>query len=170
MKVLIAYSSRQGTTAKCAKMLRDMLGSAEVECVDINKNTPPSPENYDVVVLGSSVRYGGVSKNVKKYIKAHKQALNAMPSAVFLCCGYPDRFEEYVKDQFKRDFKPTYDFHCFGGELKPKQTKGIDRLIVSMVRRSILEHDFEDSSYEGSLPEILPESISILADTILKRR
>ena len=170
MKVLIAYSSKQGTTARCAQMLCDKLGSAEVELVDINKCAPNSPENYDVVVLGSSVRFGGVSKNLKKYIKAHKQALNAMPSAVFLCCGYPDRFEEYVKDQFPRDFKPTYDFHCFGGELKPKATKGIDRIIVSMVRRSIIEHDFEDSSYEGSLPEILPESISILADMILKRR
>ena len=136
----------------------------------VNKNAPSSPENYDVVVLGSSVRFGGVSKNIKKYIKAHKSELNNMPSAVFLCCGYPDRFDDYVKDQFAKDFIPTYDFHCFGGELKPKRVRGIDRLIVSMARRSILEHDFEDSSYEGSLPEILPESISILADTILKRR
>ena len=170
MKILIAYSSKQGTTERCASMLRDKLGSAEVEMVDINKCAPNSPDNYDVVVLGSSVRFGSVSKNLKKYIKAHKQALSAMPSAVFLCCGYPDQFDDYVKDQFPKDFKPTYDFHCFGGELKPKQTKGFDRIIVSMARRSILEHDFEDSSYEGSLPEILPESISILADTILKRR
>ena len=170
MKILIAYSSKQGTTERCASMLRDKLGSAEVEMVDINKCVPNSPDNYDVVVLGSSVRFGSISKNLKKYIKAHKQALSAMPSAVFLCCGYPDQFDDYVKDQFPKDFKPTYDFHCFGGELKPKQTKGFDRIIVSMARHSILEHDFEDSSYEGSLPEILPESISILADTILKRR
>lgn len=151
-------------------MLRDRLGTAEVELVDINKSVPDAPEKYDVVVLGSSVRFGSVSRNLKKYVKSHKETLNAMPSAVFLCCGYPDQFEEYVKDQFKRDFKPTYDFHCFGGELKPKETKGFDRVIVSAARRSILEHDFEDSSYDGSLPEILPESISILADTILKRR
>ena len=170
MKVLIAYSSKQGTTKKCADMLASKLGSAEVEMLDINEATPASPENYDVVVLGSSVRFGGVSKNIKKYIKAHKSELNNMPSAVFLCCGYPDEFDNYVKDQFPRDFAPTYDFHCFGGELKPKQTRGFDRIIVAMARRSILEHDFEDSSYEGSLPEILPESISILADTILGRR
>ena len=170
MKVLIAYSSKQGTTGRCAEMLRNRLGSAEVEMVDINKLAPKSPDNYDAVVLGSSVRFGMVSKNIKKYVKAYKQALNAMPSAVFLCCGYPDQFDDYVKDQFPKDFKPTYDFYCFGGELKPKQTKGFDRIIVSMARRSILEHDFEDSSYEGSLPEILPESISILADTILGRR
>lgn len=170
MKVLIAYSSKQGTTAKCAEMLCDKLASADVDMVDINKCAPKSPDNYDVVVLGSSVRFGSVSKNLKKYIKAHKQALNAMPSAVFLCCGYPDQFDDYVKDQFPKDFNPTCGFHCFGGELKPKQTKGIDKLFVSMVRRSIVEHDFEDSSYAGSLPEILPESISILADMILKRR
>ena len=170
MKVLIAYSSKQGTTKKCVDMLASKLGSSVVEVVDINKSMPGTPDNYDVVVLGSSVRFGSVSKNIKRYIKEHKSKLNDMPSALFLCCGYPDRFDEYVKDQFEKDFKPTYDFHCFGGELKPKQTKGFDRIIVSMARRSILEHDFEDSSYEGSLPEILPESISILADTILKRR
>lgn len=170
MKVLIAYSSKHSTTAKCAGMLAKHLERAEVEIVDINKAMPRSPENYDVVVLGSSVRMGRVSKNIKKYIKEHKTTLNAMPSAVFLCCGYPDQFDEYVKSQFAKDFTPTYDFHCFGGELKPKQVKGIDKIVVSMARRSILEHDFEDSSYDGSLPEILPDSISILADIILKRR
>ena len=170
MKVLIAYSSKQGTTARCADMLSEMLGSAEVELVDINKSAPGSPDSYDVVVLGSSVRFGSASRKIKKYIKEHMDKLNTMPSAVFLCCGYPDQFEDYVKDQFPRKFAPTYDFHCFGGELKPKQTKGIDKIFVKMARSSIVEHDFEDSSYEGSLPEILPDSISILADSILKRR
>ena len=169
MKVLIAYSSKQGTAARCAQMLSDMLGSAEVELADIDQSALKSPLEYDVVVLGSSVRFGGVSKKIKKYIKENKAKLNDMPTAVFLCCGYPDQFEDYVKDQFPKDFVPSYDFHCFGGELKPKQTKGVDRIFVSMARRSIVEHDFEDSSYEGLLPEILPESISKLADKILRR-
>ena len=170
MKILIAYSSKQGTTRKCIEMLSERLGTAEVDICDVNKDTPKSPECYDAVLLGSSIRWGGASKKIKKYAKEHKAELNTMPSAVFLCCGHPDEFEDYVKSQFSKYLTPTYGFHCFGGELKPKQTRGFDRIIVSMARRSIIEHDFEDSNYQGSLPEILPENIDILADTVLKRR
>ena len=170
MKLLIAYSSKHGTTKKCAEMLAGKLASAEVDICDVNKETPKAPEEYDVVVLGSSIRWGSASKKIKRYAKEHSDKLNNMPSAVFLCCGYPDEFEEYVRGQFGKYLAPTYDFHCFGGELKPKQVKGFERLIVRFARRSIIEHDFEDSNYEGSLPDILPDSISILADMILKRR
>ena len=73
MRVLIAYSSKHGTTAKCARILAEKLGSAEVDIKDINCESVDSPDNYDVVVLGSSVRMGTISKNIKKYIKDYNQ-------------------------------------------------------------------------------------------------
>ncbi|MBQ8141005.1 MAG: flavodoxin [Clostridia bacterium] len=170
MKILIAYTSKHGTTKRCAEMLSDKLrGACEVTVLDMNAGEAGAPSEYDMVVLGSSVRMGRISKKIKKYIKANIDSLKSMPCAVFLCCGFPDEFDEYIRTELPKGFVPSFDVYCFGGELKPEKVKGVERLLVKMIRNSITEHDFEDGNYKGMLPEILPEHISILADKILNR-
>ena len=169
MKILIAYTSKNGTTAKCAKMLAEKLDvSHEVKLTDMNKEDTVSPEGFDVVVLGSSVRMGAVSKKVKKYIKTNIDTLNAKQCAVFLCCGIPDEFEDYLS-QIPKYLIPSLGIHCFGGELKPREVRGFDKIIIKIMRNSITRHDFEDSNYTGMLPEIIPEHINLLADRIMGR-
>lgn len=171
MKILIAYSSKHGTTAECATMLADRLTNGnEIDLIDMKWQSPVSAEYYDVVILGSSVRMGRVSKKIKRYIKDNTAALKKKSCAVFLCCGFPDEFDEYVELQFPMTFEPSHGYHCFGGELKPEKVKGIEKLIVRAIRKSITEHDFEDASYMGSLPEIIPEHINMLADKIMGRQ
>lgn len=168
MKILILYSTKNGTTAECAKMLCDKLsGSNEVTLTDIKAEGDHAPDAFDVVILGSSVRMGRISKKMKKYIKENLEMLNTKKCAAFLCCGFPDEFEEYVRSELPATLSLCYGAHCFGGELKPKKLRGLDRLIVGVMRRSIVEHDFEDGNYKGLLPEIIPEHISMLADKIL---
>lgn len=170
MKILIAYTSRTGTTARCAEMLAKILRArSEVELCDMSANTVGAPENYDAVVLGSSVRMGRISKQVKGYVKDNLEALNNMPCAFFLCCGLPDDFDDYIDINLPRDFEPSHGKYCFGGELKPKNAKGLDRFILGVMRRSIKEHDFEDGNYEGSLPEIIPENIEVLSDRLMRK-
>lgn len=169
MKILIAYTSKNGTTAKCAKMLAEKLEvSHEVIVTDMNKEDTVPPEGFDVVVLGSSVRMGAVSKKLKKYIKANVDMLNSKLCAVFLCCGFPDEFEEYLS-QIPKYLIPSLGIHCFGGELKPREARGFDKIIIKIMRNSITGHDFEDGNYTGMLPEIIPEHINILADRIMGR-
>ena len=68
---------------------------------------------------------------------------------------------------FPKSIIPTLGIHCFGGELKPEKLKGFDKFIVKMVRTSILDEDFESPDPTRSpLPEIVPENIWRLADTI----
>ncbi len=170
MKVLIAYTSKTGTTAMCAEMLADILKAKnEVTLCDMNKETADLPEKFDAVVLGSSVRMARISKNVKMYIKDNIETLNKMPCAFFLCCGLPDDFEDYIDMQLPKKFVPSHGTYCFGGELKPDKAKGLDRFIIGLMRRSIREHDFEDGFYDRMLPEILPDNIEFLARTLTKR-
>ncbi len=170
MKILIAYTSKTGTSAECAEILASKLKDGnEIALVDMKKQEAESASSFDTIVLGSSVRMGHISKELKNYIKSNREALSKIPCAVFLCCGFPDEFEEYVTREFPSDFAPSYGFHCFGGELKPKKARGLDRFILKAMRRSITEHDFEDGNYSGSLPEIIPEHIYILADKIMGR-
>ncbi len=169
MKILIAYTSVNGTTAGCAEMLAQALRTkGEITLVDMNKENIPAPDDYDAVLLGSSIRFAKMSKAVKGYIKKHLDTLNQKRCGVFLCCGIPDEFEAYAKEQMPKGFLPTLGVAHFGGELKPKKVKGFfDRLLVNAMRKEITEHDFEDGTFKGVLPEILPENIKNFALSVV---
>ena len=57
MKVLIAYRSKYGTTAACARELAERIrGGAEL--VDLGRRCAPDVAAFDVVLIGGSI-YGG---------------------------------------------------------------------------------------------------------------
>lgn len=167
MKVLIIYSTRGGVSRTCAQMLRDYLGGTfDVTLCDIEDGAP-SPDGFDVAVVGGSIRMGKLNKKLKAYIKANLDTLNQIHTAAFLCCGLTENFDDYVSFQIPKNLLPKLGIHCFGGELKPQKLKGLDKLIVKSVRASIVGEDFESSDPSASpLPEIVPENIRRLADSI----
>lgn len=167
MKILIVYATKGGVSRRCAHMLADMLEPThKVTCMDIEED-PPSPDGFDVAVVGGSVRMGRWNKKLKNYVKNHKAALERIQSAAFFCCGFPDDFEDYVEIQLPKNMQFSLGIHCFGGELKPEKLKGFDKLIVKMVRSHICTKNFEDGgAYEHMLPEIIPEHITLLGDKI----
>ncbi len=167
MKVLIIYSTKGGVSKKCAEMLAEQLsGSMQVDIRDI-KNGAPSPNTYDVAVIGGSIRMARLHKGLRSYLKAHAEALNKIHTALFLCCGITEDFDDYVKMNFPKSVIPKLGIHFFGGELKPEKLKGMDKLIVRQMRSAIKYEDFEAPDPERSpLPEIIPENIYRLADSI----
>ncbi len=168
MKILIIYATSGGASRMCAEILRDKFSSDafEVTLCDIHDNPPP-PDGFDVAVIGGSIRMGKINKKLKHYLKTHVDTLNKLHTALFLCCGYTENFDDYVSLNFPKSIIPTLGIHCFGGELKPEKLKGFDKFIVKMVRTSILDEDFESPDPTRSpLPEIVPENIWRLADTI----
>ncbi|MBE6576539.1 MAG: hypothetical protein E7653_00190 [Ruminococcaceae bacterium] len=167
MKVLIVYSTKGGVSRECALMIGEQLsGSMQVDIFDVKKGAP-SPDGYDVAVIGGSIRMARLNKSMRKYLKEHADALNKINTALFLCCGITEDFDDYVKMNFPKNIIPTLGIHFFGGELKPEKLKGLDKLIVKSMRSTIKYEDFEAPDPNRSpLPEILPENINRLADSI----
>ncbi len=169
MKVLIVYATKWGVSKEAAEMLAQRLQPrVEVSIFDIN-NDPPSPEAFDVAIVGGSIRMGKLDAKLKKYIKTHKEALSNMPSAAFICCGITKDFDDYKVMQLPKDLVCSLGIHCFGGQLKPDKIKGFDKIIVRSFRESILmqDPDITDSD-RNELPEILPDTIYSLAERILR--
>ncbi len=167
MKALIIYSTRNGVSKRCAQMLAEKLERfSQVSVFDIN-DTPPSPKDFDVAVIGGSIRMARLDKKLKKYLKQNADTLNGMLTALFLCCGYTENFDDYVALQIPKAITPSLGIHCFGGELKPDKLKGFDKIAVKIMRSELATDDFEAPDKSRSpLPEIIPESIRILADSI----
>ena len=167
MKVLVIYSTKWGVSRACAKMLADKLTPTfDVTLCDI-QDEPPSPEDFDVAVIGGSIRMGSLNKKLKAYLKSNIDKLNKIHTALFICCGFSENFDDYVSMQFPKAINADLGIHFFGGELKPQKLHGIDKLIVKMVRSEAARDDFETPDPDHPpLPEIIPENISRLADSI----
>ena len=166
-KILILYASRGGATKYCAELLAEKLKNIHEVCVTDITKSQPAPDEFDVIVLTSSIRMGQMNKLMKKYVKENKEVLSQIPTAVGLCCGFPRQFEEYIETQLPRDLVCSLGHHLFGGELKPEKLRGMDKLIVKMARTSIQTQDFEQSNADlHDLPELLPENVTLLADKI----
>ena len=167
MKILIVYATRGGVSRACAEMLKEKLvPSYEVSCYNVEEGAP-APNDFDVAVVGGSIRMGKLNKKLKKYIKEYREALGRMPSAAFICCGFPTDLEDYVETQLPRALEFSLGIHCFGGEIKPEKQKGVDKLILKMMKNHIRYLDLEENGkHDYMLPEIIPEHISMLADRI----
>jgi len=166
-KILILYASRGGATKYCAELLAEKLKNIHEVCVTDITKSQPVPDEFDIVVLASSIRMGQMNKLMKKYIKENKEVLSQKFTAIGLCCGFPRQFEEYIETQLPRDLVCSLGHHLFGGELKPEKLHGMDKLIVKMARTSIQTQDFEQSPDDlHDLPELLPENVTLLADKI----
>jgi len=84
MNVLIVYGTTEGQTRKIARFMKDeaeKLGH-KVTLSD-STDTPPSPEGFDLVLIGASVHMGKYQSSVIHYIKEHVETLNKLDSAFF---------------------------------------------------------------------------------------
>ncbi len=167
MKILIAFASKNGTSEECAARLAAALCNLEVDVCDLTKQTP-DPGAYDMIVLGTSVRFGKLLPVAKKYIKEYRSTLLEKPLGLFLCCGLSHEYEYYYETALPRDLTAhAFCTQYFGGTLRPKKAKWWEKVIFHSMRSGITESEIDDGEYTPELPGILPENIDRMA-TLLR--
>ena len=84
MKLLIVYGTTEGHTGKVSNFLKEEAGKLghQVELCNASDD-PPSPQGYDLVLIGGSVHQGKYQSTIKHYVKEHHQSLNQVTSAFF---------------------------------------------------------------------------------------
>ncbi len=163
MRILIGYASKTGTAKACAEMLCEELKGQDVTVADLDIQRP-SPCEYDVVILGSSVRFGRARQSLRTYLQEHGAALCEMPHALFLCCGFGHEFERYVQNIFdKLLLDSAFAALNFGGLLKLERASVAEKMFLRWVRTQIRESEISDGEYTPTLPSVLPENISMMA-------
>ena len=84
MKTLIVYGTTEGQTRKVANFIKDeaeKLGH-KVALADASQS-PPSPEGFEMVMIGASVHMYKYQSTVSHYVKEHVEFLNKTPCAFF---------------------------------------------------------------------------------------
>lgn len=137
MSVLMVYATKYGFAEECAKTLADKLNE-EVECVNLASKIPSNIENYEKVIIGSSIYVGALRKEVKKFCIDYESELLSKKLGLFIVCSaageeglkqvdavYPDSL---VSKAMAKDY--------LGGKIDLDNAKLLDRLIIKMVSKA----------------------------------
>ena len=84
-KILIAYGTSEGQTAKIADQLADVVRSHgfEVDAVDLKKSNDLRLEDYQAVIIGGSIHMGKHQEEVADFVRMNRGVLERLPSAFF---------------------------------------------------------------------------------------
>lgn len=163
MKILIAYAGRHGTTKECVERLASFFEGRDLHVADLSKETPDASQ-FDICLVGASVRFGRLQKEARAFLKKQEEALCEKHLGLFFCCGLPHESEYYRDVLFSKRLKQqAFERLYFGGSLRQDGLSGWEKLLIGSIRSAIAENEFEDGEYTPSLPGILPENIERMA-------
>ncbi len=86
-RILVAYHTVSGSTGEMAGILGAELGREHaVDMLPVAD--APAVSGYDMVVLGSPMRFGGFASPVKRFVKRNRDLLEKIPVAAYLSILY----------------------------------------------------------------------------------
>lgn len=133
MKTLIAYGSKYGTAEKCSKEIAKHI-TGQVDIVDLKANKEIKLADYDKVIIGSSIYAGGLRKEVKAFYEKNKEILKDKKVAVFISCMAKENPEQYITNNFDKDFvNKLIGKCCCGGEYQFSKMNFFERAIVKKI-------------------------------------
>lgn len=118
MRVLIAYRSKYGTTAACARILGQRI-RAEAVVVDLTRQPWPDAHEFDVVLIGGSIYGAKIQREVTTFCHRQREELLSRKVGLFLCSMYQG---EQAQAELRGAYPEWLSAHAFanrlfGGEL-----------------------------------------------------
>ncbi|SET16968.1 menaquinone-dependent protoporphyrinogen oxidase [Natronincola peptidivorans] len=153
MKTLIAYTTKYGSTEKCAKALSGKLkGKVDVYNLKTEKNIDMT--QYDKVIIGGSIYMGRIQKEATKFCSENLDVLQDKKVGLFICgMQTGQQLETQLNSVFPQELlSKSIATEAFGGEFIFKKMNTIDRFISKKISKQT-----EDVS------AILEENITKLA-------
>ncbi len=135
MKTLIAYAGKAGTTKRAAELLAKEFGN--VDLCDLCKEQT-DPGRYDLVIIGSAVRYGRVHKAVRTYLVKNWEVLKEKRKALFLCNAAMEQALRILQMNYSPELlNGCIAAESFGGTMDPECFRGFDKLVAKMYGRRL---------------------------------
>lgn len=154
MKAIVVYGTRWGGTAGVAERIGDTL-RREGYTVDVAdaKDRPPSPDAYDLVVVGSGISAGRWTNEAAGYLKRHAAALKDKRTALFASCraGGDEGLREQgrqgylVKIAEKHGLSPVA-YGLFGGLIDFTKSHGLlGNIMLNVAKKELREKGVDTS-------------------------
>jgi len=140
-RILIAYGTTEGQTARIADHIADAIRKhgVEAEALDLKRSKDVSVDGYDAVIVGGSIHMGKHQKDLADFVQRNRAVLERLPSAFFSVSlaahGDLENAEAYVEN-FKQQtgWRPT-KVGLFGGALLYRKYGFLKRYMMKRIVR-----------------------------------
>ena len=124
MKVLIAWSSRHGSTREVAAAVAETLEQEGLPAELRRADEVASLEGYDAVVLGTALYMGRPQAEARTFLRRHARGLRTLPFAAFALgpgkeADFESSREQLAKALAHAKAEPAVT-EVFGGAIDPK--------------------------------------------------
>ena len=144
MRALLVVGSRHGGTREMAEWVARGLQSGGVEVDLHDADDAPTPEGYDLAVVGGAVYAARWVENVREWTRANSDALRAMPCWIFSSgpvSGPPfPSDDESVQYGRLLEWTDAREHRCFPGRIDTPNLRAREKAMCLTLR--VKECDF----------------------------
>lgn len=144
-KILVAYATKYGATAKLAQEIGQTMCEAELQVDVLPVNQVKDLAQYKAIVLGSAVYIGLWRKEAAAFLNSNAKLLSELPVWIFSSgpTGVDDpmvltkgwRFPEAQRSIL--DQIHPRDISCFHGKIDPSNLNLLEKFIIKKVKAPI---------------------------------
>lgn len=158
MKAIIIYSTKYGSTGRCAELLGKTLGGGTV-VHDISKAPVPDLSTFDTVIIGSPVYVGKIKKEVAAFCDTNSDALKEKAVGLFILGIMKNGLDELASAFPKGLVDNSKAKAAFGGQLDYDRMSLPDKLVTKMI-----------SKVDTSLPSLTKGMVhSTVSEALIKQ-
>ncbi|EPE37541.1 protoporphyrinogen IX dehydrogenase [Candidatus Photodesmus katoptron] len=142
MKVLLLYSTREGHTKKIIQHIHKELKCSECQIENIHKLKEIDLLKYKKILIGASIHYGHLSKELYDFLEKNYTQLKKIKGA-FFCVNLTARKEKqkkdtpegstYIKKFLKKSSWEPQLIGVFAGELCYHKYRWFDRIMIKII-------------------------------------
>ena len=163
--ILIAYASRNGSTAEIAQAIGKELQAAGHAADVVEMGAVPSLSGYNAVVIGGPLYMGKMVGDVGKFVKRHRNELSKLPIAGFTVGLTPvskdpagmANAEKALRDALA-PLQPVAQT-VFAGRLDPEKLSWFQKWITKKVKSPV--GDFRDWAAIAAWARELPGKMKV---------
>ena len=131
MKTIILYATKYGAAEDIAQRIAKEIDGAIIH--NLNKDAP-ALEEFDCIIIGSSVYAGKIRKEAKEFLAKNKDALLKKKFGLFVSGIGADGEKKYFNDNFPHEILQSAKAAGFlGGIFDPKKAGAFERFIVKLI-------------------------------------
>ena len=160
--VLVYYATGEGQTARVADRIAETIAARGHDVATVRaggESDPPSPGEFDAVLVGASIHLGSHQSEVVEFVRDHRAALEGRPTALFqVSLSSATDAGEAQAAGYVEEFIEATGWHpdrigLFGGALRYGEYGFLKRLMMKQIAKRQLpgkdvSHDREFTDWE----------------------
>ena len=134
MNTLILYATKYGAAREIAERIADNMGGAVLH--DLKQSHIPNLEEFDCVIIGSSLYAGFIRKEAKAFLAQNTDKLLNKKIGLFLSGMAKSDEKKYFDDNFPKSILQGAKAAVFlGGIFDPQKAGKMERFIMKVVTK-----------------------------------